>query len=168
MTNNITPLEDDCGKLCGKICCRPDMNNTLGMYLFPGEEGMFTGKENWLLWEQRDPVEDDFPATWSYPVYFIRCTEPCPRKQRPLSCRFFPLTPHLLKDGKLILIYETLDLPYICPLIRRKTPLRKDFIEVVVRCWQELLIDQRVRDLVEMDSQDREKEGKQPCIIWHP
>lgn len=168
MTERITPLDGDCGQLCGKICCRPDPGNTQGMYLFPGEESMFTGREPWLRWERRHPAEDDFPASWSYPVYFISCIKPCPREHRPLSCRFFPLTPHLFPDNQFILIYETLTLSYTCPLIQRRIPLRKDFIAVVTRCWQALLKDRRVRDLVRLDSQEREKEGIHPVIVWHP
>jgi len=167
-TNDIAPIDGDCGELCGKICCRPDKENTLGVYLFPGEEKMFTGKENWLQWEKRHPVEDGFPPSWGYPVYFIRCTKPCPREQRPLNCRFFPLTPHLLKDDTLLLIHETLKLPYSCPLLKRKTPLRKDFTEAVAQCWQELLKNPQIHDLVKMDSQEREKEGRKPYIVWHP
>ncbi|OPY58424.1 MAG: hypothetical protein A4E55_00916 [Pelotomaculum sp. PtaU1.Bin035] len=168
ITCDVTPIYSDCGKLCGSICCQPDNDNTLGMYLFPGEENMFTMKENWLQWEKRYPAEDDFPKSWDYPVYFIRCTKPCPRERRPLNCRLFPLAPHLLKDNKLILIHETLDLPYSCTLIKRKTPLRKDFIEVVAQCWQELLKDPRIRDLVAIDSLEREKEAHRPYIVWHP
>lgn len=165
LTENITPLEDDCGKLCGKICCRPDKNNTMGMYLYPEEDVMFTKKEDWLYWEQLDPAADHFPASWHDPVYFIRCTKPCPREQRPLNCRFFPLAPHILKDKTVLLIYETLSLPYKCPLIKKKIPLRKDFIHIVAQCWQELLTDRRVCDLVEMDSREREQEGRRPFIV---
>lgn len=166
LTADVTPLEEDCGELCGKICCRPDQENTLGMYLFPGEEKMFTGNEDWLHWERRDPRRDDFPPSWVDPVYFVRCTKACPREMRPLSCRFFPLTPHVLKDKRLILIKETLELPYTCPLIIQDIPLSPDFIEVVAQSWQELLKDFRIRDLVEMDSAERELAGKLPKILW--
>ena len=166
LTANVTPLKEDCGGLCGAVCCRPDQENTLGMYLFPGEEKMFTGNEDWLQWERRDPRRDDFPPSWVDPVYFVRCTKPCPREMRPLSCRFFPLTPHILKDKRLILITETLELPYTCPLIVQDIPLRADFIEVVAQSWQELLKDFRIRDLVEMDSAEREIAGKLPQILW--
>lgn len=166
ITNTITPLDGDCGELCSKICCQPDSGDNLGVYLYPGEECMFTGKENWLQWEQRHPAEDDFPPSWKYPVYFVRCTRPCPREQRPLNCRFFPLTPHLLKDNTLLLIHETLKLPYLCPLIAGRTPLRKDFIEVTARCWQELLKNPRILDLVKMDSREREREGCRPHIVY--
>ena len=33
---NITPLNIDCGKLCGGKCCKGD--DKTGMLLFPGEE----------------------------------------------------------------------------------------------------------------------------------
>ena len=36
--DNSTPLKADCGKLCGKSCCKGDDG---GMYLFPGEEKVF-------------------------------------------------------------------------------------------------------------------------------
>ncbi|MBM7855655.1 hypothetical protein JOC37_002060 [Desulfohalotomaculum tongense] len=166
LTGDVTPLQGDCGNLCRSICCQPDKENTLGMYLFPGEEVMFTGKEDWLRWERRHPVEDEFPPSWSYPVYFVRCTKPCPREKRPLSCRLFPLAPHLLGDDTLLLIYETLPLPYSCPLITEKIPLRKDFIKAVAQCWQELLKDQRIYDLVKMDSKEREQEDHRPYIVW--
>ena len=33
---NVTPLKSDCGKMCGKLCCKgPDEK---GMRLFPGEK----------------------------------------------------------------------------------------------------------------------------------
>ncbi len=166
MTSGVTPLEGDCGILCGGACCRPDKKNTLGMYLFPGEENIFTGEEDWLEWERRDPAADDFPPSWRHPVYFVRCTRPCPRERRPLSCRFFPLAPHLLKDGTLLLIYETMALPYTCPLIEKRVPLKADFVDAVARCWQELLKELRIHALVELDSQDREREGVRPCVAW--
>lgn len=166
LTNRVTPLDQDCGLICGSACCRGDKENSLGMYLFPGEEAMFTGREEWLHWERRDAREDDFPPSWGQTVYFVRCSGHCPRSSRPLSCRFFPLAPHLLPDGTLLLIHETLELPYSCPLIEKRTPLRGEFIEAVAFCWQELLKDRRIKDLVEMDSREREREAVKPFILW--
>lgn len=165
-TDLITPLEYDCGKLCGSICCQSDQKGHTGVYLLPGEEEMFTGNEDWLRWEMQRPEDGDFPPDWEYPVYFIQCIKPCPRDRRPLSCRFFPLAPHLLRDNTLLLIHETLTLPYLCPLIEKKVPLRRDFIETVALCWQELLKDRRIYSLVKMDSQDRESEGIKPTVLW--
>lgn len=166
ITCNVTPLAGDCGLLCNSICCQPDRDNSLGMYLFPGEELMFSGQEDWLQWEKCDPKKENFPPSWTEPVYFVKCTKPCPREKRPLSCRIFPLTPHLLADNTLLLIHETLDLPYRCPLITRNIPLQQEFIKVVASCWQELLKDDAIKDLVRMDSREREKWGQAPTILW--
>ncbi|KJS16080.1 MAG: hypothetical protein VR69_10775 [Peptococcaceae bacterium BRH_c4b] len=166
ITAKTTPLDSDCGELCGSICCRPHRKKVLGMYLFPGEETMFSGAENWLDYERHDPLLYDFPDNWEYPVFFVKCTPPCPRQARPLSCRLFPLAPHLLQDGTLLIIHETIILPYRCPLITRKIPLRVDFIETVALTWQELLKDDRIYRLVEEDSRQRETEtGKLPEIL---
>jgi len=166
ITSKVTPLESDCGLLCHSICCRPDDKNSLGIYLFPGEEHMFTGREDWLLWEKHDRDEQLFPASWPETVYFVKCTKPCPRESRPLACRFFPLAPHLTRENELYLIYETMPLPYDCPLITNNISLRQDFINTVARCWEILLSDFRIRDLVEEDSREREAQNKHIQIIW--
>ena len=36
LLRNTTPLDYDCGKICGGKCCKGD--NKTGMLLFPGEE----------------------------------------------------------------------------------------------------------------------------------
>lgn len=164
MTAEPTPLHKDCGTLCSSVCCQPGRNNELGIYLFPGEEAMYTRKEEWLEWEAQDPIEQFFPTSWPTPVYFIRCTSPCPRDARPLACRFFPLTPHLQRDGNLLLIYETLELPYECPLITGDTPLQEKFIRTTRLAWEMLLRDHRIYDLVEEDSRYRE-EKKLPLRV---
>ncbi|MFZ5642314.1 MAG: hypothetical protein ACOY46_01840 [Bacillota bacterium] len=167
ITCSSTPLEDDCGTLCGGVCCRRDKKNSLGIYLFPGEESMFAGDRDWLEWELHNPSEYDFPYNWESPVHFIKCKGACPRDKRPLACRFFPLAPHLLSDGTLILTYETIRLPYRCPLIYNKIPLREDFIETVALAWQSLLGDPRIFTLVREDSREREKTlRKIPPILW--
>lgn len=167
ITCHSTPLHQDCGEMCGGICCLQDTNNSLGMYLFPGEEVMFNCTEEWLRWEKHNPREYDFPNNWTQPVHFINCIKPCPREQRPLSCRFFPLAPHIMRDGTLIITYETLCLPYSCPLIGSKETLRPDFISTVALAWQELLKEERILTLVQEDSREREKDLlKLPRILW--
>lgn len=155
ITKEPNPLNENCGRLCDNICCNPGHKNELGMYLFPGEETMFTMRENWLEWEIQNPV--GFPDSWREPVYFLRCTSPCPREKRPLSCRFFPLTPHLQQDGNILLIYETLNLPYKCPLITSNITLQAKFIHTTEVAWKILLKDERIHDLVKQDSRDREE-----------
>ncbi|WP_347488596.1 hypothetical protein [Desulfoscipio sp. XC116] len=155
LTADPTPLKENCGTLCGSVCCQPGRDNDLGIYLFPGEEVMFNRRENWLIWEAQDPAEQLFPASWPDPVYFVRCTRPCPREARPLACRFFPLAPHLQQDGSLLIIYETLELPYSCPLITSDLPLQRDFIETITKAWRIMLKDSRIRDFVEEESRYR-------------
>lgn len=159
ITAHPTPLKTNCGELCGRACCRPGRHGELGIYLFPGEETMYTGREDWLTWEEHDPVEHDFPASWPVPVYFVRCNGACPRNMRPLACRFFPLAPHLHRDGTLRLIYETLSLPYRCPLITGVVPLEPEFVSTVKTAWEIMLRDRRIRNLVEEDSRQREADG---------
>lgn len=120
---------------------------------------MFTRRESWLIWEAQDPAEQLFPASWPNPVYFVRCTRSCPREKRPLACRFFPLAPHLQQNGDLLIIYETLDLPYSCPLITQNLPLQKTFIQTVATAWQVMLKDSRIRDFVEEESRYHEARG---------
>ena len=165
LSENATPLIYDCGELCGRLCCQPGKNTNLGMYLYPGEEIMFTGREDWLEWEQREPADDYFPLSWGKPLYFVSCTKPCPRANRPLSCRFFPLAPHILSDNTILLIHETMQLHYKCPLITQDKPLESDFIQMVGQCWRILLKDHRIRDLVILDSKDRELSNLQPRIV---
>lgn len=150
----VTPLDTDCGDLCGQACCRVG-DPAFGIYLLPGEETMFTGRETWLGWEKQLPQQYDFPPTWVEPVYFVHCRPPCPRPHRPIQCRTFPLAPHLLPDGKLVLIWETLSLPYVCPLISKKMPLRQDFILALGQTWKKLISYRRIHDLVAWDARQR-------------
>ncbi|WP_018084454.1 hypothetical protein [Desulfurispora thermophila] len=166
ITAHVTPLAGDCGQLCGKACCQPDATNSLGIYLFPGEEAVLHLPQPWLDWEMHDPRRYDFPASWQEPVHFVKCTRPCPRTLRPLACRFFPLAPHLLRDGQLLLIYETMSLPYRCPLIVMRSRLERQFIETTAAAWRELLQNRQIYDLVWEDSRQREAEGTRPELLW--
>ena len=168
ITANVTPLDTDCGRICRQACCQPNLEDTLGIYLYPGEESMYSRHEDWLIWEAQDPRKQFFPASWPSPVYFVKCTRLCQRELRPLACRFFPLTPHLLRTGELLLIHEDMPLPYKCPLIIKKTLLKRVFIETVAQAWQLMVTDQRIRDMLEQDSRDREALSlPAPEIIWY-
>lgn len=151
-----TPLKEDCGQLCGEVCCKQSDEN-LGMYLLPGEVAMFHGQEDWLVWEEQNPEYYDFPPSWDKTVYFIRCIKACPWEKRPIQCRTFPLAPHLTKKGELILIRETIPLPYQCPLITNKVPLEEKFIRGVFKAWSKLIQDPQIYDLVEYDSRLRQE-----------
>ena len=133
LLDRVSPLDTDCGLLCGAACCtcggdavnadgsldEDGLDYELGIYLLPGEEKLFTMREEWLKWSVEYAEDFDFPASWFGKIYFVRCKTPpvCPRKSRPLQCRFFPLAPHLTEDGRLQLILSTAETPYACPLI---------------------------------------------------
>ena len=127
----------------------------MGIYLLPGEEKLFTRKEDWLKWSAENAEDYEFPLSWSGKVYFVRCKTPphCPRELRPLQCRFYPLSPYLTEDGKLELILSPTELPYRCPLIHDELPLQRSFIKATKTVWNRLIQDPLIRDLVLMDSE---------------
>lgn len=164
LLDKVSPVPYDCGTLCGAACCTCGDSPAaagddfqFGIYLLPGEDKLFTMKEDWLIWSAEQAEDFDFPESWFGKVYFVRCKTPpvCPREMRPLQCRFFPLTPHLTEDGRLQLILSPSVLPYQCPLIRERIPLTREFIQATYTVWKHLLRDPLIYDLVELDSQDR-------------
>lgn len=90
----VTPLKADCGKRCGAACCKPDSDGRGGMRLYPGEE-----EPPWAR------VEDGL----------LVCDGSCPRAERPLACRFFPLVP-VLRDGEVQIELDRRAWP-VCPLM---------------------------------------------------
>ena len=88
----------------------------------------------------------------------VRCLDLCPRSQRPLQCRFYPLAPHLLRQGELLLILDPVEVPYRCPLIAEEMALQEEFVETVWQAWQTMLQDAEVRALVKWESVCRERE----------
>lgn len=163
LLNRVSPLPGDCGQLCSASCCscggdgidEDSLDFDMGIYLLPGEEKLFTQKEDWLKWNVDYAENFEFPASWYGKVYFVRCKTPplCPREMRPLQCRFYPLAPYLSKEGDLSLILSPTELPYRCPLIDDNMPLQESFIKATYTVWKHLIRDHLIRDLVEMDSE---------------
>ena len=81
----LTPLNTDCGTLCGGACCETDADGKGGVYLFPGESA------DEFVWGHVDA--DDFGQ-------MLICDGPCDREHRPFACRIVPLTPVRNADGK--------------------------------------------------------------------
>ena len=174
LLDKVSPLSRDCGELCGAICCGtgeykyedPDPESAgetpeMGIYLLPGEEKLHSKKDDWLDWSEERAEDYAFPDSWKGKVYFVRCKNPphCPREKRPMQCRTFPLAPHFTEDGRLVMILNDLDLPYHCPLIEERIPLNADFMEATFRCWERLIKDPLIRDLIQMDSSERLENG---------
>ena len=99
-----TPLLSDCGALCGGACCRPDADGQGGVWLFPGEEVLLKGSD-WCRIR---------PAT---PWPMLVCDGTCPRRDRPLGCRIFPLTPVRGQNGLWTVRMNARARP-MCPLVR--------------------------------------------------
>ena len=168
--DKVSPVEYDCGKLCGEICCTYDEedyeNKDLIIYLLPGEELIHKDDESFEL-RHYTIDEIDYPYSWKDGVYTVICKNPleCNRKIRPIQCRSFPLIPHISKDMKFHLIYDESEYPYRCPLINENIELNDDFIKETYNVWRLLLKNRLVYDLVDMDSRKRENKKKKYKII---
>lgn len=176
LLDTVSPVPYDCGILCGAVCCGagevledPD-DFEMGIYLLPGEEKVHSKKGDWLIWSEEQAEDYGFPDSWRGKVYFVRCKNPphCPREKRPIQCRTFPVLPHFTMDGHLVLIRNQEDLPYLCPLIAEKVELDPAFLEVTYGCWQRLVRDPLIRDLVMMDSKYRNKSGQELALVYEP
>lgn len=87
LLERTTPLVYDCGKLCGGKCCKGD--GKTGMWLFPGEEELFSGNEDFKIL--------DCEGNFGYKM--IVCNGICDRRTRPLACRIYPYFPMIKEDG---------------------------------------------------------------------
>lgn len=91
LLSTLTPLKSDCGRLCAGACCQGD--ETTGMLLFPGEEALY----------ETCNFAGIVPANYElggHPALLLVCRGRCPREERPLSCRLFPLFLRFGKDGQ--------------------------------------------------------------------
>ena len=85
LLEGLTPLKQDCGRICGGACCGSDEDGQGGMLLFPGEEKLYqTLPAGFRIVEDRAVVPNG---------KLLICDGFCDRSQRPLSCRLFPLLP---------------------------------------------------------------------------
>lgn len=109
--DNHTPIKADCGRLCGKACCKGDDS---GMYLFPGEKSVFKLlKPEWARLDVSDFTYKFNGKEKNVPILF--CSGECDRYQRPLACRIFPLTPYINNNGELEIIIDP-RANSVCPL----------------------------------------------------
>ena len=101
---DVTPLQTDCGALCGGACCRGDEGT--GMLLFPGED---------------TPFRVLTAGTRRLAV----CPGVCDRSRRPLSCMLFPLFPAADEAGNVRLLSDARGRA-VCPLARQARAVRFD------------------------------------------
>lgn len=110
LLETVTPLQRDCGLACAAACCRPDADGQGGMLLFPGEEALYTPAPDWAA------VTDSGIKALGRPLLFLTCDGHCPRSNRPLACRIFPLTPLAEEGGGVTVALDVRAWP-VCPLM---------------------------------------------------
>ena len=155
--DKVSPVVFDCGRFCGAACCDVETYSDMGMYLLPGEEAVHDRSDNCFEWDVDDAEDLDFPPSWKGEVYFIRCrgSRFCDRKKRPIQCRTYPVAPHLTEDGKLVLVYSDMEVPYVCPMIASEAEFSTAFLKETHSAWKILIRDRRIYDLVESASRYR-------------
>lgn len=183
--DTVGPVPFDCGMLCGKACCgvseyeRPVEDDSMGMYLFPGEEAFQKQDPDWLYWNNETVLQEDVAPEGAFPqellghtLCFVKCRAPlhCHREHRPLQCRMFPVLPHLLNPGtnreRLVLIWNDMDLPYFCPLIEEETEPDTDWLRAVYEVWTVLLQDADIRAMTVKESIDRWEDIGLPTVLY--
>ena len=144
-----TPVPADCGKLCGKRCCKGD---DAGMFLFPGEAEVYKLlSPNWINIES-----SDFKYTYDGKIYRLplaTCSGSCDRYQRPLSCRIFPLTP-ILENSRLCIITDPRAY-HMCPLAKAMLidDFDRRFIKNIYRAFSLLMQNKQFAAFMEVYSE---------------
>lgn len=132
----------NCGRLCDGLCCRGDCQ---GMWLYPGEEELFIGKEGFEVCETE--------GNYGYPM--VICSGECNREERPLACRIFPLFPLVKEvDGKVKIevIYDPR--ATMCPIAKEKMPLDRSFIKEVRKAALYLVRDEKMLEYMKAVSEE--------------
>ncbi len=106
LTEAVTPLRTDCGRVCGGACCQPDETGRGGMLLFPGEEALYRERPGYTV------TADPTPGA---PGLLLTCSGACRREERPLSCRIFPLLP-VERSGRIAVVRDRRGFE-VCPLL---------------------------------------------------
>lgn len=133
LLDTLTPLKTDCGRLCGGACCQGD--ETTGMLLFPGEDALY----------ERCAFGRVLPAGFSLggaPTKLFVCEGRCPRENRPLACRLFPLFLAFTKGGGTRVRMDT-RAASVCPLYACGAQgLDAAFVDAVQQAYDALLADE--------------------------
>lgn len=160
----LTPMKSDCGLICEKKCCSVQEEGQ-GMYLFPGEEIMYPEGGQWYSIEQSDVEVEHFSGKRPF---VLKCRGSCPREERPMACRIFPLAPYLAPEGDLEIVLDD-DALFLCPLVRQKDieTLDPAFRQGVRKVWVHLLEgDGSVREAVKSYSARIDDQARDPWRLF--
>lgn len=128
MLENVTPLKRDCGKICHEACCSDTLGDDSGMLLFPGEEEIMADNPCFR-------IEEGSYSINGTPARICVCEGMCRRKDRPLSCRIFPLTFHV-ENGSVTAVMNAEALS-LCPLAAMNMDsLSREFVTAVENAGQ--------------------------------
>ena len=130
---DCTPLNSDCGALCGAACCRSLEGEETGMLLFPGEEILYRDRQGFRMAKTGQGT-------------LLICSGMCDRRERPLACRLFPLLP-VIRDGGIRVAVDA-RARTVCPL-RRVDACGAGFIKGVRRVGEILAEDPVQRAFLE-------------------
>lgn len=149
LLENRTPLPADCGRVCGRACCRGSAREKRGMRLFPGDQERL--KDGFSLYSAADGG------------VLAVCGEKdgrghCDRSRRPLACRLFPLFPHLDEEGRIRAVYDPRAWR-VCPLVREhaRVPLNREFVRAVRTVGRLLTQDEDCRRFLREQSREIEE-----------
>lgn len=132
LLEDVTPLQMDCGAVCGGACCVSHPGDETGMLLFPGEEAAYQG-------------DASYAVTDSPMGKLLTCSGQCDRRNRPLACRMFPLVMLLRDDG--VKVATDAAARSVCPLARQgKNALSQEFVAAVRQAAQILAEDETQRE----------------------
>lgn len=123
-----TPTGIDCGAACGALCCAGGADR--GMILFPGEEAALKGARFLRITERRGEALSG---------RFASCRGRCDRRNRPLSCRIFPLAPRF--DGERLTVRDDPRAALWCPLLTEegRALILPEFEAAVASAFTQLL-----------------------------
>ena len=130
LLRRVTPFGCDCGKLCGKSCCKGGEND--GMVLFNGEKELLKGIEG-------------FEIKKAGGTEVLVCSGRCDRKTRPLACRFYPFYPLLRENaGKTAfdVVYDIRGMS-ACPAVYERAKPKFEFARAVRKSAMWLARDEK-------------------------
>lgn len=140
--DDVTPLDSDCGKLCGAVCCQ-DSEDASGMYLYLGERALYENNAGGFCIEP-----SDFVYAKDRCADFLSCPGICDRSLRPLACRIFPLAPYVADDGYLRIILDP-RANGMCPLYDKgASVLSSRFVKNVTYVLRALFLVREVRQFI--------------------
>ena len=114
-----TPMNTDCGRICGKACCSADGDGQGGVFLMPFES--YDAMRSWAAAEVTEAGT------------LLKCTGGCERASRPFMCRVFPLSAYRRGNGEWDVRMDA-RAAAVCPLAARGVrSLRPDFVSRVRR-----------------------------------